>query len=201
MIINKTKKRASTVLVAGVIGLMSTTVLSANENSSLVGLEGGFSSVASEVTDRASTPNTYSQDKSSMGNIGLKVGAEATSYRVFLNGRYYFAGGEYDSLATYGVDLQYKFNVSQKFNIFIGAGIGMANAKFNVSGEPFTRTISDPYYSGDLGVNVHLNERFDLELGARYMSLEALNSKSDVDYNFNDIMTGYASVIYKFQLD
>jgi len=188
-------------LTMGVIALATTSMLNAAESSSLIGLEGGYSSVASEVTDRAATPNRYTQDKSAMGNLGVKIGAEGKNYRVFVGGRYYFTDAKYDSLTTYGVDLQYKFNFSSAFDVFVGAGIGMANAKFNVPTEAFTRTISDPYYSGDVGVNIHMNESFDLELGARYLSLEALNSKSNVDYNFNNIMTGYASLIYKFQLD
>lgn len=176
-------------------------VLNAAQTSSLVAVEGGYSSVASEVTDSSVTPNTYAQDKSSMGNAGLKIGAEGDNYRVFAGGRYYFAGGEYDSLTSYGVDLQYKFNFFKGFNMFVGGGVGMVNAKFNVPTEAFTRTISDPYYSGDFGVNIHLNENFDLELGAKYMVLNASNVKSDVDYTFNDITTGYTSLIYKFQLD
>jgi len=201
MMISKTKKSFSSILFAGVVSVAGATTLSAGESYSLVGIEGGFSGVASEVTDKTSNPNTYTQDKSSMGNFGLKVGAESKNYRIFLNGRYYSADAQYDSLATYGVDLQYKFNFSSAFNIFVGAGAGMANVKFNVPTEAFTRTISDPYYSGDIGINVHINESFDFELGGRYMSLEAVNSKSNVDYTFNNIVTGYASIIYKYQLD
>lgn len=193
------KRRAWRGLFVGLIA--GTTLLSASESASLVGIEGGYSSVASEITDRAATPNRYTQDSSTMGNVGLKIGAEGKNYRVFLNGRYYHADAEYDSLATYGVDAQYKFDFSSAFDIFIGVGAGIANAKFNLPGEPFTRTISDPYYSGDLGVNIHMGKSFDLELGGRYTSLEALNSKSSVDYTFNNIVTGYMSIIYKYQLD
>jgi len=193
------KRRVSSGLLVGLIA--SATLLSANDSASLVGIEGGYSGVTSEITERVETPNRYTQDMSRMENVGVKIGAEGENYRVFLGARYYLTDSKYDSLATYGVDFQYKFNVSSVFNIFVGVGTGLATAKFNLPGEPFSRTIFDPYYSGDVGVNFHLAQSVDFELGARYLSLEALNSKSDVDYNFSNIMTGYASVIIKWQMD
>lgn len=198
----KKMNESSKLFFSAILLVGATSAIGANEeNSSLVAIEGGYSYLSSEVTDRASTPNSYDQEKAQLGNIALKLGAESKNYRVFLNGRYYFANAEYDALVTYGVDVQYKFDFSSSFDIFIGAGAGIAEAKFQISGEPFSRTISDPYYSGDLGVNFHLSESVDLEIAGRYISLEALNSKSDVDYTFNDIITGYASIIYKFNIE
>jgi len=193
--------KASKLFLAGIVSVATASLLSAAENSSLVAIEGGYSNLSSEITNRAVTPNSYEEDKTKIGNVGLKIGAESKNYRVFLNGRYYFADAQYDSLATYGIDFQYKFDFSSAFDIFVGVGAGIANAKFNVPSEPFSRTISDPYYSGDIGVNLHVAENIDIEIGGRYMSLEALNSKSDMDYKFNDIMTAYASIVYKFELD
>lgn len=171
-------------------------------NASLVGIEGGLDSVAYEQT----SASTYKSDKNILGHLGLKVGAESEHYRVFLNGRYYSDPDEkYDSLVTYGVDVQYKFNFSSMLNAFVGVGAGMAHAKFTLDGEPFSRVISDPYYAGDLGVNIHLDDSIDLELGGRYISLDALNSRTlgttQVDYRLESIITGYASIIFKYQLD
>jgi hypothetical protein len=196
MKIDSLKKMLSSSVV-GTLLLVGASAPLAAKNSSLVGIEGGYNSIASEVT----TATTYTQSKTGMGHTGLKIGAESDDFRIFLAGRYYFADKEYDSLVTYGVDVQYKFNISQYFNAFIGANAGLANAKFKRTGENFSRTISDPYFGGDLGFNVHLGDRIDLELGGRYMTLDATNTKNDVKYTFNDIISGYASIIFKWQMD
>lgn len=197
MIKNNLNRAVSTFLVGTALLASSSTVLSASEYTSLVGIEGGYSGIESEVASSSS----YAQNTTDVGNLGLKIGAESQNFRVFVGGRYYFMDGEYDSLATYGVDLQYKFNVSKALNIFVGGSAGMAHAKYQINGENFSRTISDPYYGGDLGVNVNLSELVDLEIGGRYLSLDALNSKAGVDYTLNNIVTGYASIIFKYQLD
>ena len=194
MIKNQLKK-----VVCGAIILSSSLVASSN---SLVGIEGGYGSLSSEVTDKTLTPARYTKDSMGLSSIGLKIGAESTNYRVFLSARYNKGSdSKYDYISTYGGELQYVFNVASSTNIFVGVNAGLANLKFSVNGENFSRTISDPYLGGDLGINIHMTDAMDLELGARAMNIQATNSKNNIDYALENIISGYASLIFKFKID
>ncbi len=104
-------------------------------------------------------------------------------------------------MTTFGVDVQYMLNFSSSANVFLGIGAGITKMRFAPANEPNSRTISDSYLSGDLGVNVHVTENVDLELGTRIMSLEATNTINNVTYTFDNLITGYVSIIYKFNMD
>ncbi|MBU1216713.1 porin family protein [bacterium] len=192
------KKVISKIVLAG---LVAGTSLVADSSSvfdngiSLIGIEGGIGTMKTELESSPAVKKDYS-----VPNIGLKVGAEYGSYRVFLSGRY-FSQSDFDYITTFGVEGQYLFHVSDAANIFIGVNAGIANMKFLVDGESSSRSISDPYVGGDAGVNFHVNEKFDLELGARVMNLVSENSMNGVTYKFDNIVSGYASLIYKFQMD
>ncbi len=164
---------------------------------SLVGFEVGYSSAVVQTDDATKPLNSYYKKPSA----GFKIGAEGENYRVFIGIRNYFVSGEFDYLTTYGIDGQYMFNFSKYANFFIGANFGMLDAKFQASGERFNREFSDPYYGGDAGFNIHINETFDFELGARYMTTDASNFKNGITYEFDRIATGYASIIIKYEAE
>jgi hypothetical protein len=86
----------------------------------------------------------------------------------------------------------------------------MLTSRFTGYKEINSRTISDPYFGGDVGFNYHLNKTYDLEIGARVMATDAKNTQTinyptsgarNVTYTFDNLVTGYASIIVKFQMD
>ncbi|MCX6075366.1 MAG: outer membrane beta-barrel protein [Campylobacterales bacterium] len=164
---------------------------------SLIGIEGGYSGMGMERT--APTEATLSSEHKS-GHLGLKIGAEAGNYRLFLSTRY-FNDNDFDYITTYGVEGQYLFNVSKSANFFIGINGGMANMKFMIPNESFSRTISDAYYGGDVGFNIHAAQSVDVELGTRIMDLQFENRKNSVSYIFESMVSAYVSLIYKFQMN
>ena len=165
------------------------------ETKSLVGIEGGYNSI-DYVYDGSSSPRT-----TSLPNIGLKIGAETNDFRIFLSTRYLLdTGNDYDYIVTYGGEFQYKFNPFSFMNFFIGLNTGVANIRF-IPPVGAYRTISSPYFGGDLGVNIYLGKSVDLEFGTRIMSIQETNTIDNIDYRFNDIVSGYASLIFKWKMD
>jgi len=167
------------------------------QTTSLVGFEGGYSSFDVEKSPANPNENIQTYD---VGEVGLKIGAQTTNYRIFLSLRNYFPD-DYDYFLSYGIEFQYLFNFTKSMNFFLGINAGMIDGRFTPTGESSSRTISDPYFGGDLGFNYHINETYDIELGLRTMTTDATNTKNDVTYTFDNIVTGYASFIIKFQLD
>ncbi len=185
--------------IAGLSILLSVSSLAAYEfqTKSLVGIEGGYNNLPYEN----GTSINNEQYSAKVGHAGLKLGAETEDFRVFLSGRYYMGESSYDYIATYGAELQYKLNATDIMNFYIGANAGVANMKFRASGESFSRTIQDLYLGGDIGTNIHLGEDTDLEIGARVMSIQAENTKNSVTYRIGNLVSGYASIIFKWQMD
>ena len=178
--------------------LMATSFEHTGPSKSLVGVEAGYSSVDYEFGTTLS--NSQSRDTIPMG--GLKIGAESKNYRVFLSGRYFYdSSRNYDYISAYGAEIQYKFNPTKVFDIFIGANAGIANLKWKNTSETFSRTISTTYFGGDLGANIHLGESVDWEIGARVMSLNDTNTINNATYRINTIVSGYTSIIFKWQMD
>ncbi len=200
------KNKIKSILVVSSLLLGSATFADENfysQTKSLVGIEGGYSSL--DYENGVKTNNT--QGSVSLGNIGLKIGAESEDYRIFLSGSYFFeSGSQYDYLTTYGVSFQYKFNVTKAFNVYLGMNGGLMNANVRAKdnagvAEPFYRTFSDPYFGGDLGANIHLGKSVDLELGGRVMSVQADNTIDGLTYRIGNIVQGYGSLIFKWQMD
>ncbi len=168
---------------------------------SLLAIEGGMSTMDIEKNAPGTSAAITQYDTA---HAGLKIGAQSDDFRVFLSGRYYSAD-DFDYMTTYGVDIQYMLNFSSAVNLYMGVGTGLANMRFvpqpinGIQGE--TCVVSEQYYNGDLGFNIHLGESVDLELGGRIMSIDATNTIDSVSYNFDNVITGYASVIYKFKMD
>ncbi len=166
---------------------------------SLIGIEGGYTTINSDVDDF--TNHTSDNSSKSVQNIGVKIGAESYNYRIFLTANYYTNPDDsYDYMGTYGGELDYLLNVSNKMNLYIGVNAGIANMKFKAPNETSKRLISDPYFGGDAGLNFHATKLIDIELGARLMMLDAKNTKNNLTYTFNNFVTGYASIIFKYEM-
>ena len=164
---------------------------------SLIGIEGGMTSVNSDID----TPTSSDSVNKTVQNIGIKIGAESYNYRIFLTANYYTnPDSSYDYMGTYGGELDYLLNVSSKVNLYLGVNAGIANMKFKAPNETTKRLISNPYYGADAGLNFHASKLIDLELGARLMMLDATNTKNNVTYTFNNFVTGYASIIFKYEM-
>ncbi|MEA1893386.1 MAG: hypothetical protein U9N33_11860 [Campylobacterota bacterium] len=189
----------SALFVASSLVAQSTDASFYNSGYSLVAIEGGYSSLDVEKSGVA-IPTTI--QKYDMYSGGLKIGAQGENYRLFLSARYYGAD-DFDYAATYGVEAQYLFNFSQLANFYIGVNGGIISMRYLPdSYGAVTRTLNDPYIGGDLGFNIHLGESVDLELGTRFLSLSASNSQTDrPTYVFDNMITAYASVIFKFKMD
>ncbi len=200
------KNKLKTIVLATTL-IASSLVASDSEYSfnsySLVGIEGGYSSLDYE---RGSSLNN-TQERVGVAHAGLKLGAETDNYRVFLSGRYFYDSGDtYDYITTYGVEVQYKFNVSKKLDFFIGGNGGLANMKFkgvDASGvkETFSRTLQSPYFGGDIGANIRLADSTVLEFGGRVMSIQAENTKNATTYRIGNIVSAYASIIFRWKMD
>ena len=163
---------------------------------SLLAIEGGYSSFDVEKTD---TVNPATIDKHKMMHAGLKIGAQSDEYRFFLSGRYYNAD-DFDYATTIGAELQYMFNFSSVANFYLGVNGGIVNMRFTDGGTT-SRTISDPYFGGDAGFNVHLADTIDFEIGAKVMQIQAENKIGTVAYKFDNLISGYASIIFKYKMD
>ncbi len=163
----------TTSLVAGDIDHSSKT-------NSLFAVEAGYSSTDIEAIGGNGTL------KDNFANIGLKIGAEGESYRVFLGASSYVVP-DYSYMYMYGGSLQYKFNFMKEVNFFVGANVGLADLKATLA----TDNTHTSYYGGDAGFNFHATKMLDLELGMRGVQLG----------NVDNILTGYMSVIIKYQMD
>lgn len=164
---------------------------------SLLGFEGGYSSfdVEKNVAGSAAEIKKYQ-----FGHGGMKIGAQTDNYRLFLSGRY-FNLEDFDYANTMGVEAQYLFNFASFANFYLGVNGGIANMRFAPTGESTSRTISDPYIGGDAGFNIHLGDSADFEFGARVMSIQAENVQGSTTYKFDSIVSGYASIIFKYKMD
>lgn len=169
---------------------------------SLFGIEAGYGSISSEMTNTNTSPVTFKTNDTQISNVGLKIGAQSENYRVLLSARYAKDfDSTFDYIANYEAEMDYLFNFSRQANFFIGVSTGMVYTKFIMPGEPFSRTTSSAYYGGNAGFNIHMSRLIDLELGGRMMLLNTSNIKSGVEYKLNDIVNGYVSIIFKYQMD
>lgn len=196
-------KKLTKVIVATVLVASSLAAESMDDSdyefktSSLIGIEAGYSSFdyersTSGVTDQKKTVN--------FNHGGIKIGAESRNYRLFLSARA-FDGGDFDYARAYGVELQYLLNVSKMANIYFGVNTGKVDMKFDDSTNAKSVKLDDTYFGGDVGMNIHLGSRADFEVGARIMSLNASATDGTAKYDFDNIVTGYASIIFKYQMD
>ena len=166
---------------------------------SLVGFEGGYTKI--DVENDNPNPAYKGIHRYKSGEAGIKIGAQSDNYRLFLSGRYYFPKSGYDYLTTAGIEFQYLFNFSKVANFFLGANTGIFMSRFKGYGENFYRKVSNSYIGGDAGFNIHLGETLDLEIGGRYSKLNISNIKNNITYTFDNLISGYASLIFKYTMD
>ncbi|MEN4053293.1 MULTISPECIES: outer membrane beta-barrel protein [Sulfurimonas] len=177
--------------------LLSIPALSmADEYNSLFGIEGGYSNINVETAGAGSVKI----QKNGFGNVGLKLGAESENFRIFLSARYYDAK-DFNKLNTIGGEFQYKFNFTKRANFFLGANAGKAYMKVATNGTQPSVDTSTGYLGADAGFNIHATELIDLEVGARYMSLDKKVTQGAYTYDFSSLTTAYASIILKWQMD
>ena len=196
-------KKLSKVIIATLLVASSLTAGSSDDSdyqfeiNSLVGIEGGYGSF--DYTNVAATTT----ETVKLGHGGIKIGAESNNFRLFLSARDYYALdfdniGKFDYIRTYGVELQYLMNISKAANIYMGVNGGRLDMKFDDGLiTPATIRITDEYIGADFGLNIHLGESADFEIGTRFMSI----TEENADYDFDEIVTGYASIIFKFKMD
>lgn len=176
--------------------LMANSMDYESDTKSLVGIEAGGSSIDSTYGS-ANSPQT-----TTVSNLGIKIGAENRDFRAFVDAKYFYDSSKaYNYIVTYGGALQYKFNATKIVGFFIGVNGGLANISFSPSDGSQYRTLSSPYFGGDLGANIHITKAMDIELGGRVMSIQDTNTISGSEYRIGNIVTGYASIIFKWQMD
>ena len=168
---------------------------------SLVGFEVGGSKI--DVENNHPNPIYTGVKKYNVAQGGIKIGAQSDNYRLFLSGRYFDPKDSYDYILTTGLELQYLFNFSKVANFFLGVNGGYFMTRFTGYTETNTRSVSDVYVGGDAGFNFHINKTIDIEVGGRYtkLNIESNIASSSVTYRFDNIVTGYASVIFKYNID
>lgn len=182
--------------------MMATVPLAADNYSydtySLFAIEGGVTNIDIERDD----VGNIDIDKTSLPNIGLKIGAQGNDFRAFLSARYYNAD-DFSKLVTAGGELQYLFNFSKEANFFIGANAGQAYIKVGADSANNipSMSVTSMYYGGDAGFNIHATKLIDVEVGAKYMSLNVNEDRAGVNFKIDSMITAYASVIFKWQMN
>lgn len=159
---------------------------------SLVGIEGGYDG---KVNIPTSTSTSTSKNT---GHFGIMIGAQTQNYRIFLNARKYNISG-FEYVNSVGAQAQYLFVHLKVADIFMGMGAGVMYMQTNTSGSNFK--FNKAYYSGGFGVNFHLSNNFDLDIGARYMYLGYQGQNSQVSVSIDHITSVYSSLIYRFQMN
>jgi len=141
----------------------------------------------------------------------LKIGAENEDFRVFIDGHYYHVTGNFDYANSVGGSLQYLLYFTHDLNLFFGVNGGLINLKFVDDGIGKSYEVSNAYYGGDIGFNYAIHELLGIEVGARFMNINASNTQLYTDpltsettsrtYNIDHMINIYASMIFKFYVD
>jgi len=181
-------------IVTFVLLLSLSSLYAEDKANSLVGFEMGYGSM------NVSGPK-YNKDKSVLTS-GIKIGAKDRDARLFLSLRYLHIP-DFDFSMAYGAELQYLKTISDKFNIFLGVNGGMINLNFdahnfNKTATAASRSINTYYGGADTGINIYMTQSLGLELGMRYMYLDASKRKNGETYSVKPITQGYLSLIYRY---
>ncbi len=161
---------------------------------SLFAIEGGISDITTEKSGS-------DMEKNELASAGLKIGAQSDNYRAFLSARYYDVS-DFSHMNMYGGELQYLFNFSNFANFFIGANGGVADIQIKAQNGLDSEKVSSMYYGGDTGFNFHAGDAVDIEIGARYMSIqdgEIIQGPNA--YDVSSVVTAYASLIFRWKMD
>jgi hypothetical protein len=156
---------------------------------SLIGIEGGYNSSSVNHFGSSSKAVNFS-------HVGLKLGAQTQSYRLFLNLRGYMSS-DFKNTSSFGIEGQYMFAHFKVLDLFLGAGAGMMYMTTKESSFSFDHS----YYSGEAGLNFHIAPMFDLAVGGRYMKLGYKGGNTQVYVDIDHIATIYTSLVYKFKMN
>ena len=171
--------------------ILSTSAFSAStlNTKSLVAIEGSYNSFNISEDGAES-------EKIIHGGFGVKIGSQTDNYRLFLSARNK-AIPDYNYAYTLGAEIQYLMNFSSVANIFIGVNSGYFHLKIDDESELNTK-----YIGGDIGLNLHLSEKADLEIGTRTIKLDdSLHLSNGVIHEFDNITSVYVSFIFKYSMD
>ena len=145
-------------------------------------------------------------DSQSGALVGVKIGAQSESYRLFVGARYLDIS-DADLALAYGASLQYLLRVNPQWSIYAGVNAGEVSIEFEDDYD-LDREISEFYIGGDVGVNVAISPSLDFEAGVSLMNLNAENSRlvdaatnTYVTYSIDHIVNYHVSLIYKFSID
>ncbi len=191
------KKRLTKIALAASLLSMPAIAGADDEYKSLFAIEGGGSKVSADVTVSS---QMYSVEESKLGNVGLKIGAEGENFRIFLSGRHYDTK-DFDKLNTLGAEIEYLFHFSKPVSFFLSANAGKAFMKLGPTVNYPSVTTDTYYFGGGAGLNLTVNDRVDVEVGARYMDLDNTVVQGNTEYKFNSIISAYGAVIIKWQTD
>ncbi|MEA3522831.1 MAG: hypothetical protein U9R50_07630, partial [Campylobacterota bacterium] len=187
--------------------------LSAYEGSikSLIGIEAGYGQFEYSADNADNINMGRNSSSEDFGHLGLKIGAESDEYRLFLDAKYYHVGGDFDYANSIGGSFQYLLSFTENMNFFFGINGGLMNLKVVDDSIGVSYEYSDPYIGGDIGFNLELSEKLGLELGLRYLNINAENTQYYIDdesgetfsrtYTVEQMINLYASVIFKFYVD
>lgn len=163
------------------------------KGTSLVGIEGTYN------TFDISNDAAYSDELVYLAT-GIKIGAQTDGYRLFLSARNNFIP-TYDYSYAIGAEAQFLMNFSSVANMFMGINTGTLSLKFDDEAG-LNRKVSSKYFGGDIGLNLHLSDTSDLEIGARKIRLtEPSHLQGGVTYSFENITNIYVSLIFKYSMD
>ena len=180
---------------------------------SLVGIETGYGQFDYSAANQDNINMGRTSSSEDFGIIGLKIGAENEDFRLFLDANYYQVSGAFDYANSVGGSLQYLLFITNDFNLFFGVNGGLMNIKVVDSGIGKSYEYSDPYFGGDIGFNYDITDQLGLELGARYVNIDAENTQY---YDYKDPESGdtlsrtykveqminvYTSLIFKFYVN
>ena len=162
----------------------------------IIGIEGGFGQTSIETNATGATNQTPY-----LGGLGLKLGAEGQEYRIYIDGRYYIIDGVEFAFSG-GATIQYIFRFSNFMNYFVGIEAGVTSFRYKVENESFTReTGLQLYYGANTGFNFDITDSVGIELGGRYMVMDAANTKDGVLTKIPYIAEGYLAIDFKYVME
>ena len=176
---------------------------------SLVGVETGYGQFDYSASNADNINMGRTSTSEDFGILGLKIGAETEEFRLFLDAHYYEVGGVFDYANSVGLSFQYLIFITHDLNFFLGLNGGLMNLKVVDSEIRKSYVYSDPYVGGDIGFNYEIYENLGLEVGLRYININAENTQYYEEdgvektrtYELEQMMNLYASMIFKFYMD
>jgi len=192
-------------VLASLLVIGSTSAMAAKVGDTIIGVEFGGQHVSSTTTATNLTT----------GVSASASGSDNTTYEAIKVGKYIKYGrvgvtlGHGNSKngvkSNYlGASYDYVFYNDSKFSPFIGAIV--AYSKTTATGSGFTVNENGFSYGGEAGLTYDISSKFDLEIGARYLSSNASGDDTQtisgtpvkVTVNVDNITQYYFGVNYKF---